>query len=119
MKILLQGMDDTLVAFVQITKDKSGYLYAEHPTFQDECEAALYGYQDGGINGDTIQDEDGVDYMKWYICKHYRTEDGYNFYLMPNGRVTGHPDPDYEDLAWDSFEEFMRDTEYSATEVTK
>ena len=119
MKILLQGMDDTLVAFVQITKDKSGYLYAEHPTFQDECEAALYGYQDGGINGDTIQDEDGVDYMKWHICKHYRTEAGCHFYRMPSGRVTGHPDPDYEDLAWDSFEEFMRDTEYSATEVTK
>jgi hypothetical protein len=118
MKILLQGMDDTFVAFVQITKDDHGYVYAEHPTFQFECEIALYGYQNGVMVGEPIEDIDCVAYMKWAICKHYRTEDGYNFYVMPNGRVTGHPDPELEDLAWDSFEDFMRDTEYSATEIT-
>ena len=118
MKILLQGMDDTLVAFVQIKRADNGTLYAEHPTFQAECDIAIYGYQQGGSIGGTIEDEDDVQYMKWHICKHYRTEDGYNFYVMPSGRVTDSPDPDREDMSWDSFEDFMRDIEYSATEMT-
>lgn len=116
MKILLQGMDDTLVAFVQIKKDDNGTLYADHPTFQAECDIALYGHING-MTGDVIEDNDGIQYMKWHICKHYRTEDGYSFYLMPNGRLTSHPDPDYEDMHWDCLEDFMRDTEYSAMEM--
>ena len=50
----------------------------------------------------TIYD-DGVVYTK------VKTEDGYTFYIMPNGKVVDNLDPDLIDLSYDSIEEFEND----------
>lgn len=69
MKISLLNMQGESIALVPVTTDKHGYLYATHPTFQFECDCALYGYQDGGVDADTIDDADGVPYMQWRVTK--------------------------------------------------
>ena len=51
--------------------------------------------------------------------KIYRTEDGYTFYVLPDGTVADSTDPDEVDLSWDSFEDFWASTEGTAIEVTE
>lgn len=41
--------------------------------------------------------------------KQFKTEDGYIFYLMPDGRLVDNLDPDLVDLSYDSIEEFEND----------
>ena len=41
--------------------------------------------------------------------KQVKTEDGYTFYLMPDGRLVDNLDPDLVDLSYDSIEEFEND----------
>lgn len=49
--------------------------------------------------------------------KKYRTEDGYTFYLLDDGRVVDSLDDDKIDMSWSSFDEFMIDTENSVIEI--
>ena len=42
-------------------------LAEEHPTFNFEFECALYGYLEGGVSTDTIDDDDGKPYIVWVI----------------------------------------------------
>lgn len=65
-----------LIALVPITTDQHGYLYADHPTLSQECEYALYGYQEGRISTDTIDDDDDVPYLVWTIEDWHLTDDG-------------------------------------------
>lgn len=67
MHISLRTLQDEPIALVPVTTDKHGYLYAAHPTFQFECDCALYGYQDGGVDADTIEDQNGNPYMQWKV----------------------------------------------------
>jgi len=68
MHITLHTMSGELLAQVPITTDKHGYLYATHPTFYVEVEIALYGYQEGQVNSDTIDDCDtDTPYMQWHV----------------------------------------------------
>ena len=69
MKISLLNMQGESIATAPITTDKHGYLYATHPTFGFEVECALYGYQEGGVDSDTIDDEDGNPYMQWRVTQ--------------------------------------------------
>ena len=41
--------------------------------------------------------------------KQFKTEDGYTFYLMPDGRLVDNLDPNLVDLSYDSIEEFEND----------
>lgn len=67
MKITLKDMSGVVVACAPITTDEHGYLYADHPTFGFEVDCALYGYQDGGVDHDVIEDDDGVPYIQWSV----------------------------------------------------
>jgi hypothetical protein len=69
MHITLTTMNGDLIAQVPITTDEHGYLYAAHPTFEHEVDCALYGYQEGGVDADTIEDENGIAYIRWYVTK--------------------------------------------------
>ena len=69
MHITLTTMQGNTIAQVPVTTDEHGYLYAEHPTFDHEVECALYGYQEGGVNADTIEDENGIAYIRWSITQ--------------------------------------------------
>ena len=51
--------------------------------------------------------------------KKYRTEDGYIFYLLPDGTVANSIDPAEVDLSWDTFAEFLESQEGTAIEVTE
>ena len=51
--------------------------------------------------------------------KKYRTEDGYTFYLLPDGTVADSVDPAEVDLSWDTFADFWESTEGTAIEVTE
>ena len=37
-----------------------------------------------------------------------KTDDGYTFYILEDGRVTDDPNPDYEDMSWDTIEQFTQ-----------
>jgi hypothetical protein len=50
--------------------------------------------------------------------KKYRTEDGYTFYLLPDGTVADSVDPAEVDMSWDTFADFWESTEGTAIEVT-
>ena len=49
--------------------------------------------------------------------KIYRTEDGYTFYVLPDGTVADNLNPALVDMSWDSFEDFWTSTEGTAIEV--
>jgi len=38
----------------------------------------------------------------------FRTEDGYIFYVLRNGKVVDSLDPEKEDMSWDSFDDFKK-----------
>ena len=67
MNITLSRINGETVAVIPVTTDKHGYLYASHPTFQFEVDCALYGFQEGQVSSDTIDDDDGTPYAKWFI----------------------------------------------------
>jgi hypothetical protein len=67
MQITLQSMDGAQIAVAPITTDEHGYLYVNHPTFEFEFECALYGYQEGGVSSDTIDNDDGEPYIRWVV----------------------------------------------------
>ena len=67
MHISLRTMKDEPIALVPITTDEHGYLYATHPILTFEVECALYGYQEGRVESDTLEDADGNPYMIWRI----------------------------------------------------
>ena len=69
MHITLTLMNGDLLAQVPVTTDEYGYLYAAHPTFEHEVDCALYGYQEGGVDSDTIEDEAGRAYIRWSVTK--------------------------------------------------
>ncbi len=69
MNLSLYSLGGDLIAQVPITTDEHGYLYASHPTFEHEVDCALYGYQEGGVDSDTIEDEAGRVYMTWTITQ--------------------------------------------------
>ncbi len=37
----------------------------------------------------------------------YRTDDGYTFYLQPDGTLTDHVDPELSDMTFDSLDAFV------------
>ena len=37
-----------------------------------------------------------------------KTDDGYTFYILEDGRVTDDPNPHYEDMSWDTIEQFTQ-----------
>lgn len=51
--------------------------------------------------------------------KKYRTEDGYIFYLLPDGTVADSVNPEEVDLSWDTLEDFLESTEGTAMEITE
>lgn len=67
MQIVLQAIDGKHIATAPITTDEYGGLCVTHPTFGFEFECALYGYQEGGVSTDTIDDDDGVPFMRWTV----------------------------------------------------
>ena len=67
MHITLYSMDGAQIAAAPITTDKYGYLHVSHPTFGFEVDCALYGYQEGGVSTDTIDDDDGNPYIRWTV----------------------------------------------------
>jgi hypothetical protein len=67
MMIVLFDMAGGHIAQAPITTDKHGYLYVNHPTFEFEFECALYGYQEGGVSTDTIDNDDGEPYIRWVV----------------------------------------------------
>lgn len=67
MQIVLQAIDGKHIATAPIVVDSEGYLYVTHPTFGFEFDCALYGYQEGGVSTDTIDDDDGVPFMRWTV----------------------------------------------------
>jgi hypothetical protein len=69
MHITLTTMQGDAIAQVPVTTDEHGYLYADHATLGHEVECALYGYQEGGINTDVIEDENGVAYIRWSVIE--------------------------------------------------
>ena len=69
MHISLYTMTGELIAQAPVTADEHGYLYATHPTFEHEVDCALYGYQEGGVDSDTIDDEHGTAYMQWVVTQ--------------------------------------------------
>jgi hypothetical protein len=68
MNITLQKPSGETVAVVPVVADEHGYLYAEHPVYAFEVDCALYGFQDGGVSSDAIEDADGSAYMFWSIA---------------------------------------------------
>ena len=70
MMIVLFDMAGGHIAQAPITTDKHGYLHVSHPNpalaFAFDC--ALYGYQEGGVSTDTIdEDGDGEPYLRWVV----------------------------------------------------
>ena len=49
----------------------------------------------------------------------YRTEDGYIFYLLPDGTVADSVEPEEVDLSWDTFADFWESQEGTAVEITE
>ena len=37
-----------------------------------------------------------------------KTDDGHTFYILEDGQVTDNPDPDYQDMSWNSLEDFIQ-----------
>jgi hypothetical protein len=57
-----------VIAVAEIKMDEYGYLYLDQgSTFDFEFECALYGYQEGRVNTDTIDDDDNKPYIRWTI----------------------------------------------------
>ena len=82
--------------------------------------------EDASIEGQdlfTVACEDGEDYHQFIhelvevIAPKYRTEDGYIFYVLPDGTVADNLNPALVDMSWDSFEDFWASTEGTAIEV--
>jgi hypothetical protein len=68
MQIVLQAIDGKHIATAPITTDEHGYLLIEHHTFDFEFDCALYGYQEGGVSTDIIDDMDsGEPLMRWTV----------------------------------------------------
>lgn len=69
MMIILFSMDGGHIAQAPITTDEYGGLCVTHPNpalaFAFEC--ALYGYQEGGVSEDTIDDDEGEPYIQWVV----------------------------------------------------
>ena len=40
-------------------------------------------------------------------CKSFETEDGYRFYVLPDGSVADSEDPDAVDMSWPSVADFL------------
>ena len=51
----------------------------------------------------------------WNIIK---TEDGYTFYLLEDGRVADNPDPKHADMSWPTLQDFL-DTQGLTSVVTE
>ena len=56
-----------LIASMNVQKNKFDelQLQSEHPTLSFEFDCALYGLQEGGVNHDSIDDDDGNPYINW------------------------------------------------------
>ena len=68
MHIELYSTTGELIATAPILVDDAGYLLIEHATFDFEFDCALYGYQEGGVSTDTIDDMDsGEPLMRWAV----------------------------------------------------
>ena len=69
MLITLTDTNGKALACSLVKRDQYGYLVLEddHPTFGFELECALYGYQEGGVSTDTIDDDDGNPYIVWTV----------------------------------------------------
>jgi hypothetical protein len=68
MHIELRSTTGELIATAPIIVDADGYLSIEHSTFDFEFDCALYGYQEGGVSTDTIDDMDsGEPLMRWTV----------------------------------------------------
>jgi len=67
MRVILYSTTGEPVAQAPVRVDNHGYLHATHPTFQFEVDCALYGYQEGGVDCDTIEDKEDKTYMTWRV----------------------------------------------------
>ena len=56
-----------LIASMNVQKNKFDELrlQSDHPTLSFEFDCALYGLQEGGVNHDSIDDDDGNPYINW------------------------------------------------------
>ena len=65
--ILWDANSGALIASMNVRKNEFNELWLQswHPTLSFEFDCALYGLQDGGVNHDSIDDEDGNPYINW------------------------------------------------------
>jgi hypothetical protein len=56
-----------LIASMNVQKNEFDELLLQsgHPTLSFEFDCALYGLQEGGVNHDSIDDDDGNPYINW------------------------------------------------------
>lgn len=82
MKIILRDMDGAKLAEGKIFEDRHGYLYISEraSAFDFELDVALYGYQEGRISSDTIDDDNGMPYIQWEVIEHEHPEHNGTFY---------------------------------------
>jgi hypothetical protein len=67
MYITLHTVDGKLIAKTPILVDDDGYFYLDPTSHEFDFDCALYGYQEGGVSTDTIEDDDGKVIMKWTV----------------------------------------------------
>jgi hypothetical protein len=79
MHIIFTSMTGEWIATIPLAADRLGYLYpatevahlptsSDGSTLIDDVEVALFGYQDGGVDTDTIDNFDtGEPYIRWTI----------------------------------------------------
>lgn len=66
--LTLFSIDGKQLAAVKVQETEDGVLYADHPTFYFEVEIALCVHREGGVDTDTIDDENDVPYIRWTIA---------------------------------------------------
>ncbi len=56
-----------LIASMNVQKNEFDELLLQsvHPTFSFEFDCALYGLQEGGVNHESIDDDNGIPYINW------------------------------------------------------
>lgn len=68
MLIRLSTRDLGTLSTASVRIDENGHHYVDHHgSWVHEFECALYGYLEGGVDHDTIDDDDGSPYIHWQI----------------------------------------------------
>jgi hypothetical protein len=73
MQLILEDIaTDTTVVKIPVNEHDEGYWFVDfnspiYQNFSFQIDCALYGLNEGQVDHDTIEDDDGKEYIRWFI----------------------------------------------------